>query len=141
MLTLPSQHKRWSILSALRRWWHGHVKNQSLLSELRNMKIEDVARDLGLSASDLSALVSHGAGGCNLLRRRMASLDLAPDELARSEPALVSDLESLCTLCKSRGRCAHDLARNSAVSACGAWREYCPNVETLSMLRSGRKIE
>jgi len=43
MLTLPSQHKQSSILSALRLWWHGHVKNQSKLFELGNMEIEDVA--------------------------------------------------------------------------------------------------
>ena len=141
MLTLPSQHKQSSILSALGHWWQGHFKNQSKLFELSNVEIENVARDLGLSASDLRALVSHGAGGANLLHRRMASLHLTPDELTRTEPALVTELERLCTLCRSRGQCADDLARNSADSACETWREYCPNVETLSILTSNRQIE
>jgi len=60
-----------------------------------------IAQDFGLPASDLRAPVSHGPGEGNLLQRRMAALHLDVDELARSEPATLRDLQRVCTTCGS----------------------------------------
>ena len=137
MSALLPRNDRWSVFGAVARWWRRWTSTRSDLSELESCgadQIERMAQDLGLSASDLRSLVSHGPGGASLLRRRMAALHLDSDELARSEPATLRDLQRLCTMCTSRGRCARDFAQHSTDSDWQGWREYCPNAATLNML-------
>ena len=99
-----------------------------------------IAQDLGLLPSDLRALVSHGPSEGNLLQRRMAALHLDEDELARSEPATLRDLQRVCTTCGSPRRCARDLKREpDAVSQ--DWRDYCPNSGTLDALTEEKAIK
>jgi hypothetical protein len=108
---------------------------KSELSERERCGADEMPRDPGLFASDLRALASHGPGAVDLLRRRMEALHLDPNELARSDPFLLSDLQRLCAMCKSRGACALELEHVSADVAWGEWREYCPNAVTLNELR------
>ena len=137
MQALLPQNDRWSVLSAVAQWWRRWTKARSDLFELESCdpdQVEGIARDLGMSVSELRVVVRHGRDGADLLRRRMAALGLDPDELARSEPATLRDLQKLCTMCRSRGRCARDLAQESADPDWQDWRDYCPNAATLDML-------
>lgn len=137
MPTVLPRNDRWSVLGAVTRWWRRCTNTGSDLFELESCgadQIERMAQDLGLSASDLRSLVSHGPGGASLLRRRLAALHLDQDELARSEPALLRDLQRLCTICESRGRCARDFAQHATDPDRQDWRDYCPNAATLKML-------
>ena len=61
----------------------------------------------------------------------MAALDLDPEEVSQTEPRTFQDLQRVCTLCDDHRRCARDLSRNSAIPA---WKDYCPNAETLMAL-------
>jgi hypothetical protein len=73
------------------------------------------------------------------LLRRMAVLNIEPDEVDRADPLLFRELQGLCTLCQSRGPCASDLAHDAADAGFRDWREYCPNAATLSLLsRTGQ---
>src|SRR5207248_3229916 len=90
-----------------------------------------MAHDIGISASDLRALARHCSDGADLLEHRLGSLGLSARELARSAPAQLRDMERLCTLCESKGRCARDLANDPSDPA---WRQYCPNHEALVAL-------
>lgn len=122
-----------NIARRVRQW----VKTRSDLSELDAMgqdQKERIARDLGLSVSELRLLVRRGPDAADLLLRRMRALRLDPDETSRAEPALFRDLQRLCAMCESRGRCARDLAGKSAAPGNEDWRDYCPNVATLNML-------
>jgi len=99
-----------------------------------------MAQDLGISAGELRQLANYGPEEADLLRQRMTMLGINPEELARSEPATLRDLQRLCTMCTSRGRCARDIAKHSAGPSWQAWRnyqawrDYCPNAATLNML-------
>ena len=78
---------------------------------------------------------SNEADQTNLLGRRLEALHLDLEELARSDPSLLSDLQRGCATCKSREVCALELAHPSPDAAWGAWREYCPNAIKLNELR------
>jgi len=137
MSALYHRNDRWSVLSAFAQWWRRWAKSRSDLSELESCgpdQTERIAQDLGMPASELRLLVSHGPDEPELLRRRLATLHLDPDELAGSEPAMLRDLQRLCTMCRSRGRCARDFAQHAADPAWQGWRDYCPNAATLNML-------
>jgi hypothetical protein len=63
----------------------------------------------------------------------MAALGLDYDEVGRTQPHVMWDLQQLCTLCDSKKRCARDLATNPHAPA---WRGYCPNEDTLTALKA-----
>jgi hypothetical protein len=83
---------------------------------------------------------ANGARGdaADLLPRRMGALGLDPTETARQEPAVLRDMQRLCSFCQSKGRCEHDLdlaARNPV------WEKYCPNVGTLKDLQAEKRAD
>jgi hypothetical protein len=61
----------------------------------------------------------------------MEALGLDPNEVAHTEPQTLHDMQRLCSMCSSHGRCARDLSRNPADPA---WKDYCPNAGTLDAL-------
>jgi hypothetical protein len=130
----------YSVRGTILPLWLNRFGTKSELSEQERCGADEVARDLGLPASDLRAPANHGSGGANLLRRRMETLHLNPNELALSDPLMLADLQRLCTMCKSRGACALELEHVSADAAWGEWREYCPNAATLNELRIRSKM-
>jgi hypothetical protein len=95
--------------------------------------VERLAKDVGVSASELRRLVNLGPDSADLLLRRMAALDLDRNELSRTEPRTFQDLQRVCTMCNSHRRCSRDLARDSADPA---WQDYCPNAATLMALNA-----
>ncbi len=129
------------IVGAVAEWWRRWTKARSDSSELESCgpgEVEHLAQDLGISASDLRLLASYGPDENELLLGRMTALGVDPDELARYEPATLRELQRLCTMCRTRGRCARDLtreeARDSGEPASRDWMDYCPNAVTLKML-------
>lgn len=145
MTALLPQNNRWSMFGSLVRWWHRVLGARADLAELDSCgpdQTERMAKDLGISSAELRQLASYRADESDLLRQRMTKLGLDPEELARSDPATLRDLQRLCTMCTSRGRCARDLKRNAADPHWQAWREnrdwreYCPNAATLNLLNT-----
>lgn len=108
---------------------------RSLLSRRREFarmtlqEVDEIARELGLSASDLHAL-SRERGAPDLLRRRLAHAGVSDEALARSHSDVLRDLQRVCGLCREKARCAADLAREKRASPA----KYCPNELTLSAL-------
>jgi hypothetical protein len=112
-------------------WCRAQLKSESEFGCCCDAEIERMARDIRMSASEFRAAASRGPKSADLLMRRMAALDLDPNEVGRIEPAAFRDLQRVCTLCNSRRRCARDVARNAPTSA---WDRYCPNSDTLAAL-------
>jgi hypothetical protein len=130
------------VCSAITQGWRTRIAGaESKLSKGASTgagEIGPATRNVGLCASDFCA--SDRSGGDGLLRRRMETLHLDPNELAQSDSLMFGDLRRLCMMCKSRGACALELARGSADPAWGEWREYCPNAATLNELRIRSKV-
>jgi hypothetical protein len=122
--------------AAIARWWRNWRQAQANRAELDRCGIDEtrtIARDVGVTVPDLYGLAEHRPEDAQLLPRRMAALDLDPSQVARSAPVALRDLQRLCTMCQSKGRCARDLASDPAS---GEWRDYCPNVTTFDALQA-----
>jgi hypothetical protein len=136
MWTLPRGQQSWSPIKAISQWWQDWIRAGSALAELKccgEDEVERLAKDFGMSASELRCLASRGPHSADLLLQRMAALDLDRNEVSQTEPRTFQDLQRVCTMCQSRRRCARDLARNAADPA---WEDYCPNAATLMALNA-----
>ena len=95
--------------------------------------VERMAADAGVTAGELRELAGRNSCSADLLLERMAALDLDPNEVDCIEPQVFHDLQRVCTMCEHHGRCARDMERDCADPA---WKNYCPNVETLAELNT-----
>jgi hypothetical protein len=135
-----------SLLARLADWWRNLRQEHADLDRLGcggapsaragGNGIEEIARDVGLSASELCDLARKGRGASDLLRGRLSALHINPKRLSRAQPAVMRDLEKVCSLCGSKHRCAHDLANGPADPR---WRKYCPNAQTIDALEDARE--
>jgi hypothetical protein len=92
----------------------------------------EIARDINLSVSELYALAANGEdqhGG--LLDKRLNSIGLRSDELAKSHPEVLRDLQRVCGRCTSSVTCANDFARADDLAGIS---KYCPNEQTLQAI-------
>lgn len=136
MSALVDGRKHRSLVEAISQWWRDWTGNGSALSELKcyaEDEVQRLAKDVGVSVSELRGLARFGPDAADLLLRRMAALDLDRNEVSQAQRQTFQDLQRVCTMCKSHRRCARDIARDSADAA---WEEYCPNVATLKALNA-----
>jgi len=103
------------------------------LDRLSGGELQILAQDVGLSGPGLRAISNGNPDAAELLPRRMAALDLDPDELARRMPKISRDLQRVCSSCESYGRCQRDL---DYYPADAMWTYYCPNASTLQELQT-----
>ncbi len=133
MLAVPDGQKNRSPIQAVLQWCRDWMTGNSQLKCCGEETVERMARDVGVSASELRRLASLGPDSADLLLRRMKALDLDPNEVSRATPEAFRDLQRTCSMCESHRRCARDLARDSAVPV---WKDYCPNAATLVALNA-----
>jgi hypothetical protein len=118
------------LIEALRRWF----QRRSAASEIDALDFEElssIARELGISAAELSVLAKHDKDAADLLYRRMEQLRLDPNHV---DLGVLRDLQRCCSNCGLKELCAHEL-EDKPVGA--VWPKYCPNEQTLAALSSG----
>lgn len=92
----------------------------------------EIARDLSLTVSELYSLAAReGETPGLLLDKRLESLGLQKDRLAKAHPKVLRDLQRVCGGCASATTCAKDFARVNGVADVP---NYCPNEQTLQAL-------
>jgi len=126
-------HGIWSPIEGLLQWWRDWREAGSELKYCGEEGVERIAHDAGMSAGEFRDLASHGPHAADLLLERMAALDLDRQEVAQVEPQVLRDLQRVCSMCECHGRCARELRRDPNDPA---WKNYCPNVETLTELNA-----
>jgi hypothetical protein len=134
MSTLPVGQK--SLTKAVSQWWREWSRRGFARFELKccgEEEVERMAKDVGVSPSELRRLAKLGPHSADLLLRRMAALDLDRNEVSRTEPRTFQDLQRVCSMCNHHRRCRGDLARDADDPA---WKEYCPNAATLMVLNA-----
>jgi hypothetical protein len=129
----PQGRQSQSPLKSMLAWCRARFRgsSESDFGCCAEAEIERIARDVRMSVSELRALARRGPQAADLLLRRMAALDLDPEEVGRLEPAAFRDLQRVCIMCKSHRRCARDFAHDAPLPA---WESYCPNADTLTAL-------
>jgi hypothetical protein len=122
----------------LARWWrswNGRRRTMADLDRCGSAEAERIARDVGVSGADLSILAGKWPDAADLLYRRMNEINLNWMEITQADPQVMRDLQRVCTVCGSKRRCEHELAKNPTDPA---WQKYCPNATTLSALGAER---
>jgi uncharacterized protein YjiS (DUF1127 family) len=122
----------------LARWWRNWNRRRRKIAELDccgPAEAERIARDLGVSRADLCVLAGKWPDASDLLYARMNEINLDRKEITQVEPEVMRDLQRVCTVCGSKRRCEHKLARNPSDPA---WQKYCPNATTLLALAADR---
>jgi hypothetical protein len=76
-----------------------------------------------------------------LLLRRMMAVGLDVSVCARFEPIVMADLQAVCHSCRSRSRCAIDLAKRSGITGGRDWKSYCPNALRLTGLVASKPTD
>jgi uncharacterized protein YjiS (DUF1127 family) len=120
------------------QWWRNWVRRRRTMADLAccgSSGLEQLAHDVGLGRQEIYTLAGKWPGSADLLLQRMKRVKLDVADIARVEPQVLRDLERVCTLCASKRRCQHDLAKDPSDTT---WREYCPNVMTLNALAAER---
>jgi hypothetical protein len=120
------------LADAIRRW--SDRREFSKFMEKYPAEAGRLARDLNVDKATLLKVGSQGSGPPALLNRRLRLLGIDPEQLRKREPIAAQDLARCCALCRSKSRCARDMARDPNG---GQWRAYCPNEPTIELLRPG----
>lgn len=128
-----------TIFGAIGNWWRNWRQRQAAIAEINELgepELARVAQDVGLNGPQLRTLAGRWPQSAGLLSQRLEALRLDEVSIARSEPAVLRDLQRVCGQCSAEGQCASDLYRNPDDRV---WRDYCPNVATLDALRTEEK--
>ncbi len=125
-----------SVVTAFREWAHQRKvirQCRQQLDEANSYELARIAKDVGLSPSELRQMAKLGPNAAKQLLNRMVALRLHPEVIAKTEPNTMRDMQRLCSVCASKKRCQRDLIldRDDPV-----WRQYCPNAGTLDVLQS-----
>ena len=113
------------------------LKQRRELNELMEFaadpgELERVARELNVTPADLEMLVRQSSQGANELPYTLTALGIDEAALWRAEPALLRDMERVCSFCTHKRRCREELAAGTAATN---YVEYCENAETIDMVR------
>jgi hypothetical protein len=130
-----------SLKDILSRWWRnwrGVRINIAALQRCGPDEVKRMAHDVGLDTHELRALAGKWPDSADQLNHRLRVIGLDAAEISAADPRVMRDLQRTCSMCVSKGRCTHDLARDENASG---WREYCPNVATLDALKMESDID
>ena len=119
------------VINLFSKW----LKQRRELNELTEYaadpgELERVACELNVTPADLEMLVRQGSQGANELSYTLTAID--ETALWRAEPALLRDMERVCSFCTHKRRCHQELAAGTAATN---YVEYCNNSETIDTLR------
>lgn len=97
---------------------------------------EEIARDTAVDSSTLEALSTQGFYRNDELRALMGALSLDAARIRIAYPAVLRDMDMVCSECDMRSLCRRRLKEGSAGQT---YADYCPNTQTLDALRRERR--
>lgn len=95
-------------------------------------EFESVAHELNVTPADLERLVRQESQSASELPYMLTALDIDEATLRRAEPALLRDIERVCSFCTHKRQCHQELAAGTAAMN---YVEYCENADAIDMLR------
>jgi hypothetical protein len=126
--------QRTTSLGRILDWWHDTRDRWARLAELNDLpahELDRIAADMGVATPELLAASTRPGGTQGLLEKRLAALELDPEDIRRLSPMLLRDLEHTCGRCSERQRCSDDMKISPLAPG---WESFCPNSGTLRTL-------
>jgi hypothetical protein len=118
------------LAARLVRWWHAPHNSGAVLGDA---PADAIAHDIGLSTDQLANLIRHGHGDRRLMPTMVAQNGIDLAQIAKTEPALVRDMERVCALCGDIRACKRDLANGEGAQH---YHQYCLNAATIDALKA-----
>lgn len=131
---LPSYPFVEAALSAIADWVTSYRNAIGLKNEFGMCGPEEVARmakDIGVTPSQLQELVRKGPDSANLLKRLLVALHVDPKAIAEIDPLVMREMKWLCITCANKRRCEHELAKGTAAEH---FQQFCPNAMSIDEL-------
>jgi len=125
---------RYPVVDLVIESFAGWIKHRRELREIRSLDVANfdrIAGELRISTGDLEALVRRGAHAADELPKMLKALGIDREDLVRTEPLVLRDMERVCSLCIHKRQCDHDLAAGVAAEN---YAEYCANAPTIDGL-------
>lgn len=122
------------LIGAVADWVNKYRRGTGVHKEFQQCgpdEVMQIARDLGVTASELRAIASKDPGGADLLKKLLAALHVEPNQISKANPGVMRDLQRLCVSCADKKRCRNELAAGTAAER---FHDYCPNAYTLDAL-------
>jgi len=128
-----TQREPYSFVTKIIDLFGDWLKQRRELSELVGLtadpgELERVARDLNVTPADLERLVRQRSQGANELSYTLTALGIDEAALLRAQPALLRDMERVCSFCTYKRRCHEELAAGTAATN---YAEYCANADAI----------
>ena len=121
-------------LAAIADWVTNYRNAIGLKNEFAMCGPDEVmrmAKDIGVTPSQLEELVRKGPDSANLLKRMLVALHVDPKIIAEIDPLIMREMKWLCITCSNKKRCEHELAKSTATEH---FHEFCPNAVSIDEL-------
>ena len=139
---LPSNPLIETALKAIADWISNYRHAIGSFHELGMCGPDEVmrmAKDIGVTPSQLHELVSKGPGAADLLKRMLVALRVDPKVLADIDPLVMRELQWLCITCDNKKRCERELAREQLLSIFGNFAPMpCRSMSYYSIRKGSR---
>jgi hypothetical protein len=112
--------------------WLKHRRELNEVRRLNRTEFDLIASDLRISPGDLDQLVQCGSHSADELPKMLKSLGISEDDLKRTQPMLLRDMERVCALCRDKAHCDRELAAGTAAEH---YQGYCPNASSIGALK------
>jgi hypothetical protein len=114
--------------------WLIHRREMHELRQLDSGEFDSIARDLRITSADLDTFVRRGPRAADELPRLLEAVGIDEAALARSQPAVLHDMQRVCISCERKAQCNNDLEIGVSARDYG---DYCLNASTMDALSEG----
>ncbi|MET4261772.1 hypothetical protein ABIC09_006743 [Bradyrhizobium sp. S3.12.5] len=101
------------------------------LRQLDSGTLDKIARDLRVAPADLDTLVHQGTHAADELSSLLKVLGIDEADVSRSKPAVMRDMERVCSQCERKVQCNNDIEIGVETRDLEG---YCLNAATMQAL-------
>jgi len=137
MITRESEHQSYPLVEAALKSiadWVNNYRTAFGFDEFGMCGPDEVmrmAKDIGVTPSQLQELVRRGPDSANLLKNMLIALRVDPKTIADIDQLVMREMKWLCITCNNKKRCEHELAKGTATEH---FHEFCPNAVSVDEL-------
>ena len=123
-----------AVLKAIADWVTSYRKVIGFNDEFAMCGPDEVmrmAKDIGVTPSQLQQLVRKGPDSANLLKCMLVALHVDPKIIAGMDSLVMREMQWLCITCNNKKRCEHEFAKGTTNKH---FHEFCPNAVSIDEL-------